>query len=126
MFEDRRAVFCAASENESLSGIGIEISGFGWDHEWRVGAGLWQESASEGRAYRDVIPSRKVKMLPPCGVAFFKIWRATESKSKVLEDGNVPDLAVVKHSSRPYSAVVKEDIKLRFGVNSHGLPLQCC
>jgi hypothetical protein len=65
-------------------------------------------------------------MLPPCGVTFFKICEATESKSKVLEDGNVPDLAVVKHSSRPYSAVVNKDIKLCLGVNSHGLPLQCC
>jgi hypothetical protein len=65
-------------------------------------------------------------MLPPCGVAFFKICETSESKSKVLEDGNVPDLAVVKHSSRPYSAVAKEDVKRCFGVNSHGLPLQCC
>ena len=65
MFEDRRAVFCAASENESLSRIGIEIGGFGWDVECRVGARLWRESASEGRAYRDVIPSRKNKNATP-------------------------------------------------------------
>ena len=72
MFEDRRAVFCAASENESLSAIGIETGGLGWHLEWRVGAGLWRESASEGRAYRDVIPSRKSKNATPLWGGIFQ------------------------------------------------------
>ena len=82
MFEDRRAVFCAASENESLSAIGIETGGLGWHLEWRVGAGLWRESASEGRAYRDVIPSRKSKNATPLWGGIFQNLAGDRSRNR--------------------------------------------